>query len=63
MTCAVSIGQLAQGAGFGLEVALQVKVGGLSAADTQKLVETAHQICPYSNATRGNVHVTLETLS
>ncbi len=59
--CAVTIGQLQQG-GFGLDVTLQAKIGGLSPADTQKLVETAHQICPYSNAVRGNVHVALETV-
>jgi lipoyl-dependent peroxiredoxin len=56
---AVTIGQTPQG-GFGLEVKLQVDVGGLNQADAQKLVETAHQICPYSNAIRNNVRVELE---
>ena len=59
---AVTIGQTPQG-GFGLEVALNAKIGGLSSTDAQKLVEAAHQICPYSNAIRGNVHVKLEASS
>jgi organic hydroperoxide reductase OsmC/OhrA len=36
-------------------------VQGLSEADAHKLVETTHQVCPYSNATRGNVDVRLHT--
>ena len=44
--------------GFGLAVELKVSLPGLDKADAEKLVETAHTICPYSNATRGNVDVT-----
>ena len=44
--------------GFGLAVKLNVSLPGLDRADAEKLVETAHTICPYSNATRGNVDVT-----
>ena len=44
--------------GFGLAVELKVSLPGLDKADAEKLVETAHTICPYSNATRGNVDET-----
>ena len=52
----VGIGPRSEG-GFGITVDLTVTLPGLDRADAQKLVETAHQICPYSNATRGNVDV------
>lgn len=48
-----------QGAGFGLEVALTVTVPGLDRQQAEQLVNEAHQVCPYSNATRGNIDVTL----
>ncbi|MBE7220172.1 MAG: organic hydroperoxide resistance protein [Caulobacteraceae bacterium] len=54
----VGIGPRSEG-GFGITVALTVTLPGLERADAAKLVETAHQICPYSNATRGNVDVKL----
>jgi osmotically inducible protein OsmC len=54
----VSIGDNGNG-GFGLAVALEVTLPNVSAEDAQKLVEQAHQVCPYSNATRGNVQVDL----
>lgn len=44
---------------LGIQVQLKVAVPGWSAADIQKLINEAHQICPYSHATRGNVKVTL----
>jgi osmotically inducible protein OsmC len=47
--------------GFGLEITLSVELGGVDQQAAEQLVEAAHQICPYSNATRGNVPVTLET--
>lgn len=53
----VGIGQIP--AGFGIEVALHVSLPGMDKADAQELVDTAHQVCPYSNATRGNIDVTL----
>lgn len=56
---AVSIGKNEAG-GFGLAVTLKVNVPGVSEAQAKELVEKAHQVCPYSNATRGNVDVTLE---
>jgi lipoyl-dependent peroxiredoxin len=45
--------------GFGLEVELHVAIPGIDAATGQHLLELAHQVCPYSNATRGNIPVTL----
>lgn len=45
--------------GFGLSVVLSVNVPGVSLDDAKALVEKAHQVCPYSNATRGNVQVDL----
>ena len=45
--------------GFALKVELQISVPGLDKAKVQEIVNAAHQVCPYSNATRGNVDVTL----
>jgi len=58
VTAEVGIGPNATG-GFGLAVALTVSLPGQARDAAQKLVETAHQVCPYSNATRGNIEVTL----
>jgi len=61
VTAEVGIGPNDAG-GFGLEVVLHVELGGgLDQAAAEALVEAAHQVCPYSNATRGNIPVTLET--
>jgi len=57
ITANVGIGQIPSG--FGLEVALQVSLPGLDRELAQRLVEAAHQVCPYSNATRGNIQVSL----
>ncbi len=46
--------------GFRLAVTLEVSIGGLSPAETQSMIEAAHQVCPYSKATRGNIEVTLK---
>lgn len=54
----VSIGQIENG-GFGLAVELDVNVPGVSLEEAQSLVEQAHQVCPYSNATRNNIEVQL----
>ena len=59
VTAEVGIGPNATG-GFGLAVALTVSLPGLERDAAQKLVETAHQVCPYSNATRGNIEVSLK---
>jgi lipoyl-dependent peroxiredoxin len=45
-------------AGFGIKVAMAVKIPGMERAAAEKLVEAAHGVCPYSNATRGNIDVT-----
>lgn len=58
----VSIGDNGTG-GFGLAVALEVTLPGVDEATAHELVEQAHQVCPYSNATRGNVEVTLSVVS
>jgi lipoyl-dependent peroxiredoxin len=46
-------------AGFGISVAMTVTIPGMERAAAEKLVQTAHGVCPYSNATRGNIEVTL----
>ena len=56
IAASVGIGQIP--AGFGIEVAMTVTIPGMERAAAEKLVATAHQVCPYSNATRGNIEVT-----
>ena len=46
-------------AGFGIEVALTISVPGMERSAAEALVAKAHEVCPYSNATRGNIDVTL----
>ncbi|QIY70857.1 organic hydroperoxide resistance protein [Streptomyces sp. RLB1-33] len=46
--------------GFTLAVKLSVHLPGVEQATADQLVQTTHQVCPYSNATRGNIDVTLE---
>jgi len=46
--------------GFGLEVWLTVTLPAADAATAQALADAAHQVCPYSNATRGNIDVHIE---
>ena len=58
VTAKVGIGPRCAG-GFGITTDLTVTLPGLDREQAQKLVDTAHQICPYSNATRGNVDVGL----
>ncbi|MQA35789.1 organic hydroperoxide resistance protein [Modestobacter roseus] len=60
VTAEVGIGPNDAG-GFALEVALHVELGGVDQAAAEQLVQAAHQVCPYSNATRGNIPVTLQT--
>jgi len=54
----VSIGNLDNG-GFGLAVELEITLPNVDHATAELLTEKAHQVCPYSNATRGNVDVNL----
>ena len=58
ITAKVGIGPNESG-GFGLAVELEAELPGVDAATAQGLLDAAHQVCPYSNATRGNVEVTL----
>jgi Ohr subfamily peroxiredoxin len=59
VTAEVGLGTLDGGA-FGLRVTLRVTLPNLDAAQAQELTATAHQVCPYSNATRGNIDVDLQ---
>jgi len=58
ITSQVGIGPTGHG-GFGVEVALDLHAPNLSRADAEDLMRRAHELCPYSNATRGNIDVTL----
>src|SRR5436305_495754 len=58
-TVTAEVSVLKQEVGFGLGVALNVSLPGPEQAQADQLVEQAHQVCPYSNATRGNVEVAL----
>jgi osmotically inducible protein OsmC len=54
----VTIGTI-PGGGYGLAVALRVSIPGVAPETVQALAQAAHQVCPYSNATRGNIDVTV----
>jgi len=58
VTATVSLSPTPAG-GFGLGVALAVETKGLDQAAAEDLVTAAHQVCPYSNAVRGNVDVAI----
>ncbi|MCW3073624.1 MAG: organic hydroperoxide resistance protein [Flaviaesturariibacter sp.] len=60
VTANVSIGPL-EGGAFGLAVELAVNIPEVSIEEAQRLTERAHQVCPYSNATRNNIEVKLTT--
>jgi lipoyl-dependent peroxiredoxin len=47
------------GQAYGIAVRMKVSLPGMDRAAAQQLVDTAHQVCPYSNATRGNIDVQL----
>lgn len=57
ITAEVGIGQIE--GGFGLDIDLRISLPGLAQEQAQSLVDAAHKVCPYSNATRGNVDVRL----
>lgn len=57
VTGKVGIGQIP--AGFGIEVDLAISLPGVDKAEAEALVQAAHGVCPYSNATRGNIEVRL----
>lgn len=56
----VGIGQIP--GGFGIEVELKINVPGMDKEQVRAIVDKAHTVCPYSNATRGNVNVTLTVI-
>ncbi len=60
VTANISIGKNENG-GFGLAATLDVNIPEVSLEEAKALTEKAHQVCPYSNATRGNMEVTLNT--
>lgn len=57
----VGIGPLPTG--FGIEATLNIHLPGMDEAEAQKLVDAAHIVCPYSNATRNNIDVTLNIIN
>ncbi|WP_312677273.1 organic hydroperoxide resistance protein [Microbacterium sp.] len=57
----VAIGPNGQG-GFGLAVELEVNLPGIDPQVARGLADAAHQVCPYSNATRGNIDVTVSVV-
>ena len=63
ITASVAIGPMTGKAGaFCIAVDLKVSVPGMDRAAAEQLVATAHQVCPYSNATRGNVDVAISVV-
>ena len=62
VTATVGIGPRSEG-GFGIDVELEVRLPGVPRDEAEALVEKAHQVCPYSNATRNNVPVRLKLAS
>jgi osmotically inducible protein OsmC len=61
VTAKVSIGTIG-GGGFGLAVTIDVHIPGVDGTTARSLIEGAHEVCPYSNATRGNIEVTLSAV-
>ena len=60
VTAHVGIGP--EGDAYGLVVTLVINIPGLDREQTRELAEAAHQVCPYSRATRGNISVELRVL-
>jgi lipoyl-dependent peroxiredoxin len=60
ITATVGIGPIP--GGFGIEAELQISLPGLDKNTAQAMVDKAHQVCPYSNATRGNINVKLKVV-
>ena len=58
VTSTVGIGPRSEG-GFGLQIALEISLPGVERSAAEELVAKAHQVCPYSNATRNNIDVKL----
>ena len=63
ITADVSIGPMSGKPGaFGIAVAMAISVPGMDKAAVEALVKAAHEVCPYSNATRGNIDVALNVV-
>ena len=60
VTVSARVGIGAIETGFGIEVALKISLPGIDIDKSQQLVDQAHIVCPYSNATRNNINVSLE---
>ena len=58
VTAEIGFGPRSEG-GYGITANLTISMPGVEQSDAQRLVEAAHAVCPYSNATRGNVDVGL----
>jgi len=57
VTATIGIGPNTKGEGFTISADLEVNIPGVEASMVEQLIEAAHQVCPYSNATRGNIDV------
>ena len=53
----VDLGPIKEGAAYGIAARMNVSLPGMDRAQAQQLLDAAHQVCPYSNATRGNIDV------
>ena len=63
ITADVHFGPRADGAkGFSVDVGLTISIPGMDRAQAEALVHEAHEVCPYSNATRGNIDVDLKVV-
>lgn len=58
VTIDIGVGPNGQG-GFQLQATIEAEIPSVDEPTARKLLDTAHQLCPYSNATRGNIEVTL----
>jgi osmotically inducible protein OsmC len=58
VTVDIGFGRNDQG-GYGLQATIEAEINGVDEATAKQLLDTAHQLCPYSNATRGNIDVAL----
>jgi osmotically inducible protein OsmC len=56
----VDLGPIREGNAYGIAARLNISLPGMDRAQAQQLIDAAHQVCPYSNATRGNVDVQLK---
>jgi lipoyl-dependent peroxiredoxin len=62
VTAKIGIGPRDDGKGFGITGDLEISIPGFERAQAEELVQKAHIVCPYSDATRGNIPVTLKVV-